>query len=203
MVLDLACGRAPVADRLPSGLHYVGVDVSGAELDEARARLPLAELHQVAAEEAVAVAGPNLAGVTVAMALMLLDLDAVLAPLAGVTVPGTRLSAIVPTRAPLSGADDDTAPLRDLGSLAAPFPHPVEEPDVGARLGALGRRLVLLEENRLRRPLRTDDDVSTVARSFYTDGSDHQGVLARLERLRSSSGYLDYPIRRLVGERDR
>lgn len=205
VVLDLACGSAPVATRLPDdGPGYVGVDLSAAELDEARRRRRDVEVHQVAAADAARVLeGRTVVGVSVAMALMLLDLDAVMGPLRDVTTSGTRLSAIVPTRTPAPGAEDFAGLLRDLGSFAVPFPEPLDAATTGDRLGSLGWRLLALEEQTFARPVRSATDTATIARSFYTCGSGmaRAAVADRLRTLQRSARALHYPLRRLVAER--
>ena len=134
---------------------------------------------------------------------MLLDVPAVLGPLGLLTTAGTRLSAIVPTRTPAPGAEDFAGLLRDLGSLAVPFPEPLDPATTGDRLASLGWDLLVLEEQTFSRPLATDHDVHVVARSFYTQasGSARAAVRDRLSALRQHSGHLRYPLRRLVAQR--
>lgn len=100
-VLDLACGSAPVASRLP-GRTYVGVDLSAAELRRARTHRRTVAQADVTR---LPVADGAVDAVVVSMALMLVPLDAALREVRRVLRPGGVLAATVPCTGPLPAAD--------------------------------------------------------------------------------------------------
>lgn len=104
LVVDLACGSAPLADHLPHG-RYVGVDRSRAELDLAVSRVGAS--HVVLADVArLPIRDDATDNVACLMALMLTQpLDAVQHEIRRILRPGGRLVALLSGGAPGSVAD--------------------------------------------------------------------------------------------------
>lgn len=100
-VLDIGCGRASLADRLPTGVRYVGVDHNPAFLESARARHPQHQFYPADLE------GPGLPReigdqrfdtVTLMAVLEHLAQPAlILNQLAALLAPGGRVVATTPT----------------------------------------------------------------------------------------------------------
>lgn len=196
LVWDLACGSAPVADVV--GRHrYAGIDLSGAELAVARDRRPDV---QVSCGDALRTDPPRRPGaVTIAMALMLLPLEHVLARVADLLGAGGPLLAIVPTREHAAGTGYGEL-LRLLGQQGRGYRQHLA-PDVLA--GALRRHgfdPVSDEVAVFRRPVGPAD-VDLVVRSFYVrhdDGPGPDAARAWLHEQAARPGFeLDYPLRRV------
>lgn len=200
-VWDVCCGSAPVADRVGSG-RYRGIDISTAELAVARARRP--EVSVAEADVLVASPPADTAAVTVAMALMLLDLDAFLRHLSRFLAPGTPLHAIVPTRAGVAGSDYGHL-LELLGQAGTDYRQPLEPAALPARFAAAGFDLYDDEEALFRRPVTSPADVDLVVASFYARGSEPSRIDDARRWLRDhgqAPGYaLPYPLRRLRARR--
>lgn len=100
-VLDVACGSAPMASRLPAR-GYLGVDVSAAELAVAAARgVPVVR----ATATALPLPACSVDAVVVSMALMLVPLQPTLREVARVLRPGGVLVATLPHNRPLPRND--------------------------------------------------------------------------------------------------
>ena len=167
-VLDLACGSAPVADRVG---RYLGVDRSPAELAEARRRRPGVDVRLGDALDP-ALYETSYDAVVVSMALMLLDLDRLLS-LALSAAP--LLVAIVPLRGDAVRGTRYGDVLDALGILDSPFPTAL--PDG--------------EDRSFVRPA----DPDLVLSSFYApDAGPSQRAAARALLTEP----LAYPLRRLV-----
>jgi SAM-dependent methyltransferase len=103
-VLDLACGSGPMWGRAPSARPWVGIDRSASELARARGR----GVDGVIRADATHLPFPDGAFGTVvcSMALMVLQpLEAALAELTRVLIPGGVVVLLVPGRRPLGGRD--------------------------------------------------------------------------------------------------
>ncbi|GAC1331649.1 MAG: class I SAM-dependent methyltransferase [Mycobacteriales bacterium] len=202
LVWDVCCGSAPVADLV--GLdRYRGVDASTAELAVARARRPGVS---VAAGDAHLVGpGEPVAAVTVAMALMLLDLDRFLRRLAPSLASGTPLSAIVPNRGAAAGGSDYGRLLELLGQADVGYRQPLEPATLPAAYAAAGFELVDDQTVVFSRPVRDASEVALVIASYYGlngDPSAVDGASTWLTERSSVDGYvLDYPLRRLRARR--
>lgn len=175
-VLDLACGSAPVADRVGS---YLGVDQSPAELEEAGRRRPGVDVRVGDALDP-AWFEESYDAVVVSMALMLLDLDRLVA-LALQSAP--LLVAIVPRRGDAVRGTPYGDILAALGVLDEPFPTPLDDVP-GAEVA----------DRCFLRPA----DPDLVLASFYAlEASAEQRAAARA----LLTVPLDYPLRRLVWRR--
>ena len=170
-VLDVACGSAPVADRVG---RYVGVDASPAELAEARRRRPGVDVRLGDALDP-ALYEQAYDAVVVSMALMLLDVDR-LVPLALSAAP--LLVAIVPVRGDAVRGSRYGDVLAALGILDVPFPTTLPAGD---------------ERSFLRPP-----DPDLVLSSFYAPAATVQQRAAARALLTEP---LAYPLRRLVWRR--
>ena len=175
-VLDLACGSAAVADRVGT---YLGVDRSPTELAEARRRRPGVDVRQGDALDAVWF-DDSYDAVVVSMALMLLDVDRLVA-LAMQAAP--LLLAIVPRRGNAVRGTAYGDVLAALGILDEPFPT-----DLGQRPDAE------VSDRVFSRPPEPD----LVLASFYAArATPTQRAKARALLTEP----LDYPLRRLVWRR--
>lgn len=121
LVIDMGGGNGPVAERFD---RWVGVDVSQAELAEARrrGRGPVT----LGAGEAMPIASDRAALVLSVMSLMVVDDPAAaLAEAARMLGPGGRLAILLPAQKPLKVRDVLRYGLLlvALGRFATPFPH--------------------------------------------------------------------------------
>ncbi|MDQ6649277.1 MAG: hypothetical protein M3Z02_04085 [Actinomycetota bacterium] len=202
LVWDACCGSAPVADRVGLG-RYRGVDASAAELAAARRRRPGVAVTQGDVHAVPLPAGVT--AVTVAMALMLLDLDAFLGHLAPALPSGALVHAIVPNRGPAAGLSDYAELLTLLGQAGIAYREPLDPAGLRSRFAAAGFTLDDDETALFHRPVRTGAEVALVVHSFYAPGAQAAGVEeARrwLSERRRAPGYaLAYPLRRLRAHR--
>lgn len=203
LVWDVCCGSAPVADVVGHD-RYAGVDLSRAELAQAASRRPTARVAHGDALAADPPGHPGLpAAVTVAMALMLLPLEAFLARVAALLPSGAPLHAIVPTREH-AGRTGYATLLRLLGQTGHGYVQPLPPARLAAALAGAGFALVDDEVAVFARPV-APDDVDVVAGSFYVrDGAegDARGgagaARAWLQERSAEPGFLlGYPLRRV------
>lgn len=200
LVWDLACGSGPVADVVgPS--RYLGVDLSPAELSQARSRRPLAQVEQGDVLKAVAPAGVQV--VTVAMALMLLGLEALLDRLVDVLPSQGLLLALLPDREAASGTYGHLLAL--LGQAGAGYRTPLAREGLAARFAAHRFTLIADELLVFSRALEDDAAVDLVLDSFYAQGASAQArQQARAwlgARVVAGDRALAYPLRRLRARR--
>ena len=194
-VWDVCCGSAPMADVV--GLdRYEGVDASSAELAEAVVRRPGTRVRHGDAMTADPADRP--VALTVAMALMLLPLQAFLARAAPLLPAGGRLQAMVPTRENAGSTGYGTL-LRLLGQSGSGYRQALAPEVVAAALEVAGFDLVDDEVAVFHRAV-APRDVELVAASFYVrhpgagDAAARQWLTARS---REPGFRLDYPLRRL------
>lgn len=203
LVLDVACGSAPLRVRLP-GRSYLGVDLSATEL--AVARRGGADRLAQASATAVPLAAGSVDVVVCSMALHIVTpLPAALAEAVRVLTPGGRLVATLPDRGPLRVGDLPvlTGLLMILGRrLRYPNDGLLEAlPDVLARVGL--RRLT---DDRRRFPyrLRSRADADLFLDSLYLPGlprGRYRAARAFLRTLARTGINLPVPIRRVVADR--
>jgi 2-polyprenyl-3-methyl-5-hydroxy-6-metoxy-1,4-benzoquinol methylase len=137
-LLDVGCGQAYLADRLPDLERYVGIDVHPLFLDQAAARYPRHQFYQINVEHdrlPAALDGQTFATITLfALLEHLANAQHILALLSGYLAPGGRIIATTPTpwghRVHSAGAQlglfyreaaDDHKSIFNRSSLAALF----------------------------------------------------------------------------------
>lgn len=169
LVLDLACGSAPMHPRL-SHAKYLGVDLSEAELSRARAA-GRSEVHR-ADVTALPIADGSVDAVVMSMAFMLVPQEQVLAEVARVLSPGGVFAAMVPALGPVRASD-----LLPTAALALPLGGPGRMPQQihTGRLAGLLYSAGLTPGSRGRRrypfPVRNRAEADLAVRSLYTPGS--------------------------------
>ena len=200
-VLDVACGNAALQPRLRGATSYLGVDLSAAELAEARER----GRGPVTRGDARTLPVPDASVDTVvsSMGLMLVDpLRAGVGEIARVLRPGGTVGVLLPALGPLRPGD-----LRPLLALSRHLRGPGSMPHrVGrARLRRVAREaglaVVHTATRRFAFPLRTADDARLAVRALYTPGRT-TGQLAAAEaalaRLAGPGRELPVPLLRVV-----
>lgn len=199
-VLDLACGSAPLAERLV-GVDYLGVDRSPKELALARRRAPGARFVQ---GDAVDLAGHGRFDVVVcSMALQLLQpLGAVLAAVAAGLEPGGRLVATLPSTAALTAADR-LRWLAVVGGLRTRLRYPNDAllarlPDL---LATAGLELTGDEQVRYLLPLRERADAERLIASLYLPGVPPERRRAAATVAQRAGGAIGLSLRHLVAIR--
>ena len=196
LVWDLACGSGPVADVVGTA-RYVGVDLSAAELDQARSRRPGIRVEQGDVLGAAAPAGVRV--VTVAMALMLLDLEALLDQLRSALPPGGELLALLPDRQAAGGTTYGRL-LEMLGQSGAGYRTPLARDGLPARFAERGFDLVADELHVFTRDL-DEAAVDLVLASFYAQSASeqdrHEARTWLADRVAAGDRTLAYPLRRL------
>ncbi len=210
-VLDVCCGSAPVADVVGHD-RYTGVDLSRAELAQAALRRPGARVVRGDAMTSALTARPPAdsgagtldrgagrpAAVTVAMALMLLPLEAFLRRAAALLPDGGRLHAMVPTREDAAGTGYGTL-LRLLGEDGHGYRQPLPPAVVAQELDRAGFTLEDDEVAVFDRHV-PPEDVDLVVGSFYVRDGGPGPEPARgwlTDRSREPDFLLRYPLRRL------
>lgn len=199
VVVDVACGSAPLYPRLQS-VGWVGLDSSEAELSRAaeRGARSLVRAHA----DATPVVSESAGAVVCSMALMILQpIDAVLAEVTRVLRPDAMFVALVPARGPLA-LSDRVRYARLLVALrrrrlAYPNDDRLQNPkDVLRRAGL---ELVSDERRRFVCPI-TDSSVAVACvRSLYLPGEEPERIAAA-ERVaqRWVGSELGLPLRRIV-----
>jgi SAM-dependent methyltransferase len=203
-VLDVACGNAAMQPRLAGHNSYLGVDMSGAELDDARRRSRGPVLRGDA--RALPVADGSIDTVVSSMGLMLVrPLGAVAAEIARALSPGGTLAILVPAVWPVQVRD--LPPLLTLTwSLRGPgsMPQQISRRHLGRELGEVGLQVVEFHRHRFAFPLRSADDARLAVSALYTPGRTARQLEAaqsRLSRLAGSRTTLPVPLTRVVARR--
>lgn len=208
VVIDLACGSAALADRMPPNHRYLGLDRSPAELGGAghRRRTPAALTRADAFR--LPLPDGTADAVVASMSLMLLaPLDAALDEVARVLRPGGRLVATVPTPGLRTPADVSVVLglVRALRRPPVAVPEPMEGPGLGERFAAAGLRLCEDAVRRYSLAVPDEATASLLARSYYApaagDADLARAVASLCARLGSPPLDLGYPLRRLVAVR--
>lgn len=197
VVLDLACGSAPLAGRL-SGRRYVGMDLSEAELTAASGRgVPLAR----ADASRLPLLDGSVDAVVMSMALMLVPLHQTLGEIRRVLRPGGLLVATVPSNRPMPIADwlryaRLCVALRHPG-LRYPNDDALATP--AALLARAGLRLVADDARAFRCHIADEGVADELLASLYLPDVAHDRMAAGSRVVRRWVGSsVTTPIRRLI-----
>ncbi len=203
-VLDLACGSAPMHPLLLDATHYLGVDLSAAELAYAaeRGRGPLMSADALL----LPLPSASVDVVVCSMAVMLLrPIEGALTEVARVLRPGGIFTTIRPVGTPFRLAD-----LRLAIPLLTGLRHLPEMPQRfssrGLRRMLHGAGLDITSDTALRfvHPLESEDDALLALNALYLPhvGDDRRREAAtRLSRHARPGGQLPLAIRRTVAVR--
>jgi SAM-dependent methyltransferase len=202
-VLDLACGSGPIAARHPG--PWVGMDISASELKRARARPPARAAPLVLADGvALPFAPGSFDAVACSMALMLIQpVEAALAEIARVLVPGGRLVALLPSAGPLRAGD-----VLRYGQLMVAlrrrltYPNDEALADAAPLLAAAGLSLLADERRRFACHVADPHIAALCVTSLYLPGTPPERLARALAVARGWIGHtLGVPLRLLVAER--
>ncbi len=202
-VLDLACGSAPMFDRLQHD-SYLGLDLSTAELALARARgrgpVGLADARWLPLPDSC------VDTVVCSMGLMLVQpVDDAVREVARVLRPGGRFALLLPALGPIAPRD-----VRPTAALAAALRGPGSMPQrlggrrLKAALGHAGLTVQAMHRHRFPFPLTSPDDVRLAVSALYTPGRTARQLRKAEERLAryvTDRAELGLPLLRLVAER--
>jgi SAM-dependent methyltransferase len=203
-VLDLACGSAPMHPWLPDASHYLGVDLSAAELAYAaeRGRGPLMKANALS----LPLPSASVDVVVCSMALMLLrPIEVALAEVARVLRSGGLFATIRPANTPFRLGD-----LRLVVPLLLGLKHLPEMPQrlSGHQLRRLldeaGLDICSDEARRFVHPLESEDDARLALDALYLPhvGDDRRReAAARLSQHARPGSELPLAIRRTVAVR--
>lgn len=209
-IIDVACGNAALQPRLAGPAHYLGVDLSAAELALARTlgRGPVVR----ADARALPVATASADAVVSAMGLMLVQpLPAAVDEIARVLRPGGTVALLLPALWPLRWDDVGvlaslTFRLRGAGS----FPQTVSRRQITRELRRAGFERVETARHRVGFPVRDRQDARLAIRSLYTPGrsarrlADAEAALVRRAEQAAHatrSVELPFPLLRVVARR--
>jgi SAM-dependent methyltransferase len=199
LVLDVACGSAPLGGRLEG--RWIGLDRVDAELSLARRR----DARPLVIGDATAL--PLVAAcadvVVCSMALMLLQpLDRALVELARVLRPGGRFVAVVPDVTPLTIRDRARYARLLVALRCRRLEYPNDLARVEASMRAAGLELVGDERRRFECVVDRPETATLVVESLYLPGVDaacvDRGIGVAQRWVGSTIGV---PIRRLVAVR--
>lgn len=202
VIVDLACGSAPLARRVTRG--WIGLDRNCAELDLASCAAPGRVLL------ADATSAPLRAGaadaVVCSMALMVVDDPGrVVAEAARVLRSGGHLVALLPATAPLTMRDRSRYArlLAALRLRRLPFRHDRLLRDPSPPITAAGLRVVSADRRRFSYPLTEPGDGVRWLRSLYLpnlEAARWRAAQRVVQRWTGSS--IGMPLRRLVAAKD-
>jgi SAM-dependent methyltransferase len=202
-VLDVACGSAAMHGRLTFD-SYLGVDLSGSELDLARSRGrgPLV----VADARRLPISTSTVDTVVCSMGLMLVQpVKAAVDEMARVLRPTGRIALLLPARRPLGRRD-----IRPVLTLATALRGPGEMPQrLGPRricgiLESAGFIPELVQRHRFAFRLNGMADVRLAVSSLYTPGRSPerlQRAQDRLSTLVAPHAEIGLPLLRVVARR--
>lgn len=203
-VLDVACGNAPLHPRLPHAATYLGVDLSDAELQAARALRRGPVTHG----DARALPVPNASADTVvsSMGLMLVrPLTRAIDEIARVLRPGGTAAFLLPARIPLHLSD--VRPLAVLGlHLHGPgsMPQHIGRRRLTRLLAKARLTTTSVTTHRFGLPLHTPADAGLAVRCLYTPGRSPAQLAAAesaLARTARPGRQLPLPLLRLVARK--
>lgn len=202
VIVDLACGSAPLAARATGG--WIGLDRNRAELDLASRVAPGRVLLADATSAPLGAGAAD--AVVCSMALMLFaEPDRVVAEMARLLRVGGRLVALLPATAPLT-LRDRARYARLLAALRLrrlPFRHERLLGDPRPPITAAGLTLVSADRRRFSYPLTEPADGLRWLRSLYLPGLDARRWRAAQRVVRRWTGSsIGLPLRRLVATRD-
>ncbi len=200
-VLDLCCGSAPLADRLPD--DWVGCDRSPGELARARARAA----HGLVTGDAAALPfrANRFDAIACSMALMIATpLESVVSEAARVLHRGGTLVATIPAARPLRGGDRARLVRLVVALRSAPhWPSTTRTSRYERALGAAGFDMLSVERRRFTVPIRSRADAEIVVDSLYLPNTDERGRNRAVDLV---AGWKDrhpfpVPLTRLVARR--
>ena len=195
ILLDLACGSAPLFARQVSG-GYVGLDFSVAELSDAAGRGAGPLVRADAGRLPLATGSVDVAICSMALQI-LIPLPEVLAELARVLRPGGQLVALVPVSAPLTIADRLRYGRILLGLRRWRLGY--ANASVPRTLQRSGWAIVSQEARRFAYPIHTPADGRRLVQSFYLPGSSAARQQTTADRVGGWVGAdIGIPLLRLV-----
>ena len=204
LVIDLACGSAPMHRHLTPNTGYLGIDVSRGELDVARSR------HRGSLVQGSVVDLPLPDACTdvviCSMAIMLLDpIDRALSEIARILRPGGRFITTRPVTFPIR--------VRDVRVGVELFRGLHQMPELPQRFSSsrLSRLhttagLSVAEDRALRfaHPLRDESDAARIVEGLYlptVDDSHRRAAVERLTRIAGPTREVPVSIRRTIALR--
>ena len=199
-VVDLACGSGPAAGHFA---HWVGTDISAAELGAARTegRGPLV----AASATALPLASGSATVVLAMMALMVIDdPPAAVAEAARLLPHGGRLAILLPAQWPLRAWDVMRYGLllAALGQRATPFPHRELSDQLLDLLDDAGFDVTLDDQARFGVPMTDADDADLLVDALYLPGvSDRRIGWAKAVARRWGHRDMGLALRRVVAVR--
>lgn len=199
LVLDVACGSAPLSRRLEG--RWIGLDRVDAELSLARRRDARPLL--VGDATALPLVGACVDVVVCSMALMLLQpLDRALVELARVLRPGGRFVAVVPDVTPLTLRDRARYARLLVALRCRRLEYPNALDRVEGSMRAAGLELVGDERRRFECVVDRPETARLVVESLYLPGVDVSSVDRGIGVAQGWVGStIGVPIRRLVAVR--
>ena len=199
-VLDLACGSAPA--KPPGALHWIGLDLSEAELDRVRGGGNSALI--IGDATTLPIRDGTVDVVTCSMALMLVQpLDHALAEIHRVLVPGGRLMLLLPERRPLH-LTDRIAYLRLFWAARSTtkFPPTALRGHAAGELTRHGLQVASDDSRRFDYLIHGPADADRFVDSWYLPGVPEQRRDAARKRARSMAPVsIGIPLRRLIARR--
>jgi SAM-dependent methyltransferase len=202
VIVDVACGSAPLAARATRG--WIGLDRNRAELDLASRVAPGRVLLADATSAPLSAGAAD--AVVCSMALMVVDDPGrVVAEMARLLRGGGRLVALLPATAPLT-LRDRARYVRLLAALRLrrlPFRHHGLLGDPLPPIAAAGLTLVSADRRSFAYPLTEPGDGLRWLRSLYLPGIDaHRWRAAQRVVQRWTGSSIGMPLHRLVVTKD-